>query len=460
MPFMFLVRKVARKLGALLWVFPAACLPAPAQTAPLTLPQAVAKALAANPMRRAAAAERDAAASSVREARAGLLPSVSFSEGFTRSTDPVFVFGTKLRQERFTAADFALDELNTPAPINNFSTRIWTEWNLFDSGGKLFNLARSRRMSEAADRQLERTDQEIAFRAVEAYLTVLAAEKQRQVAEQSLRTAEAVRDRSQARVEAGVAVESDLLNARVNLADRQHHLLLAENALKLARAELNTVLGEAMGAGFVLADVPDDAGPAADSLDALERLALEKRPDLDGIEARQAAQAKSLSMAKSAFGPRVNLFAGWEANNRDLTSGGNTNWTGGVELQLDLFQGGAKAARLARERAGVARLAALRQAAQDAVRLEVQRAYYDLEAARQHVEVMRAAVSEAAESLRITQNRYDAGLNTITDLLRVEEISRRTQSDYWGAVYRLRTARAALELATGTLGPNSPAVLP
>ncbi|HXE89494.1 MAG TPA: TolC family protein [Terriglobales bacterium] len=437
------------------------CCSAQGQAPPnLTLPQAVARALEANPMRAAAVADRDAAASGVREARAELLPSVSFSEGFTRSTDPVFVFGTKLRQERFTAADFALAELNTPAPINNFSTRIWTEWSLFDSGGKLFKLARSKRLSEAADLRFERTEQEIAFRAVEAYLAVLEAEKQRQVAEQSLRTAEAVRDRSQARVAAGVAVESDLLSARVNLAERQHQLLLADNAAKLARAQLNSVLGEQMGTGFELAEVSDAAPPAVEPLEALEQQALAKRPDLRRIEAQLAAQAKSVSAAKSAFGPRVNLFAGWEAHNQELTSGGNTNWTGGVELQFDLFQGGAKAARLSRERAGAARLAALRQAAQDAVRLEVRRAYYDLDAARQHVEVMRAAMSEAGESLRITQNRYDAGLNTITDLLRVEETSRRTQSDYWGAVFRLRRAQAALELATGILGPHSPAVQP
>ena len=55
--------------------------------------------------------------------------------------------------------------------------------------------------------------------------------------------------------------------------------------------------------------------------------------------------------------------------------------------------------------------------ATDAVRLEVRRAYYDLDAARQQVDVARAAIAEAQESLRINQDRYDCGLSTITDLL-------------------------------------------
>ncbi len=49
-----------------------------------------------------------------------------------RGNDPVFVFGTRLRQQIFTAADFALNTLNTPTPIGNFSSRFSGQWSLFD----------------------------------------------------------------------------------------------------------------------------------------------------------------------------------------------------------------------------------------------------------------------------------------------------------------------------------------
>ena len=42
-------------------------------------------------------------------ARSFLMPHLSFSETATRGNDPVYVFGSKLRQQRFTEADFALN---------------------------------------------------------------------------------------------------------------------------------------------------------------------------------------------------------------------------------------------------------------------------------------------------------------------------------------------------------------
>jgi outer membrane protein TolC len=98
--------------------------------------------------------------------------------------------------------------------------------------------------------------------------------------------------------------------------------------------------------------------------------------------------------------------------------------------------------------------------AADATRLEVRRAYYDLDSAHQQVEVARTTIAEAQESLRINQDRYDCGLSTITDLLSAEEAARRSQTDYWEALYRYHTGYANLELASGTLTPQSPVVVP
>ena len=199
----------------------------------------------------------------------------------------------------------------------------------------------------------------------------------------------------------------------------------------------------------------------ATSLEEAEKKAVELRPDLKRIRSEEAAQQQSVSIAKSSFGPRVNAFADWEADNPTLVAGGGgNNWLAGIEVQFDLFEGGAKRAQLSRERAMQEKVAAVREMATDAIRLEVRRAYYDVDAARQQIEVARAAIAEAQESLRINQNRYDSGLSTITDLLAAEEAARRSQTDYWEAVYRYHTGYANLELASGTLNPQSPVVTP
>ncbi len=431
------------------------------QPSPITLQQAVHIALEKNPERKAALADTRAASADVRMARSFLLPHVTFSETASRGNDPVYVFGSKLRQQRFTTADFALNVLNTPAPFGNFATHFGGTWNLFDSFASWRAVNRAERMKDAAEHQLERTDQEIVFRVVDSYYAVLVAKKQLEVAEQAMKTAQAILDRSKDRFEAGVVVESDYLTAQVRLATRKQELIRAQNTLALARAQLSTSMGISTGNEFDPAEALAERSLPAKSLEEVEKEAVDLRPDLKRIRSEEAAQQQSVSIAKSSFGPRVNAFAGWEADNPTfLAAGGGNNWLAGMEVQFDLFQGGAKRAQLSREHAMQEKATALKEMATDAIRLEVRRAYYDVDAARQQVEVAHAAIAESQESLRINQNRYDSGLSTITDLLASEEAARRLQTDYWEAIYRYHTGYANLELASGTLNPQSAVVMP
>jgi outer membrane protein TolC len=431
------------------------------EPSPLTLQQAVNVALEKNPLRKAAMAETRVASADVREARSFLMPRLTFSETATRGNDPVYVFGSKLRQQRFTVGDFALNKLNTPLPFGNFTTRFGGSWNLFDSFASWHGVNRAKQMNAAAGHQLERTDQEIVFRVVDSYYGVLLAMKQLDVAEQSAKTAQAILDRSQARFESGLAVESDFLSAKVRMVARQQELIRARNNVDLARAQLDTAMGVAMDVLFQPAEALTERTLPIPALPEAEKQALANRPDLKRIAAEEAAQRQSVSIAKSSFGPRVNAFAGWEMDNPTFVAGGGgNNWLGGIEVQFDIFQGGARRAELSRQRALEEKVVAMKQAASDGVRLEVRRAYYDVDASRQQIEVARAVIAQAQESLRINQDRYDSGLSTITDLLGAEEATRRSQTDYWEAVYRFHTSYANLELASGTLNPQSPVVMP
>jgi outer membrane protein TolC len=432
-----------------------------AQPTSLTLQQAVAIALEKNPLRKAAIADTKVASAGIREARSSLLPHLSFTETATRGDDPVYVFGSRLRQQRFTTADFALNSLNTPLPVGDFTTRFGGTWNLFDSFATWHGVNQARQMNEAAGHQLERTDQEIVFRVISSYYGVLLAAKQLEVAEQSAKTTRSIMDRSQARFDSGLVVESDLLMAKVRMAERQQEVIRDTNTLEEARAELNTAVGMPVESPFQLTEGLAERALPIPALQDVEKQALTNRPDLKSIASEQAAQRQSVAIAKSSFGPRVNAFADWEMDNPTLLAGGGgNNWLTGIEVQFDIFQGGAKRAELSRQRALEDKVAAMKQAASDAVRLEVRRAYYETDANRQQIEVARAAIAQAQESLRINQDRYDSGLTTITDLLSAEEAARRSQTDYWEAVYRFQTSYANLELASGSLNPQSPVVMP
>ncbi|HYL12183.1 MAG TPA: TolC family protein [Terriglobales bacterium] len=427
----------------------------------LSLQQAVTIALEKNPLRKAAIADTEAASAGVREARSSLFPHLTFSETAMLGNDPVYVFGSKLRRQRFTVADFSLNKLNTPTPFGDFDTSLGARWNLFDSFVSWRGVKRAKLANQATACQLDRTDQEIVYQVVEAYYAVLLAGKQVEVDEHALKTTQSIMDRSQARFDSGVAVESDLLSAKVRLAGRQQHLIRAKNNFSLAQTQLNTAMGISADSSFKITEPASDRSPPTPILEDLEKQALIHRPDLKRVELEEQAQQQSVSIAKSSFGPRVNAFAGWDLHKPTLFAGGGGNdWVGGIEVQFDIFQGGAKRAHLSRERALQDKVAAMKQAATDAVRLEVRRAYYDFDANRQQLEVARAAISQAQESLRMNQDRYDGGLTTITDLLGTEDAAQRTQTDYWQAMYRLQTSYANLELAAGTLNPQSPVVTP
>ncbi len=425
---------------------------------PLTLPQAVAMALDKNPLHKASMAGTRISLAAVRESRSPLLPKIMFTESAVRGNDPVFVFGTKLRQQSFTTADFALNRLNTPTPIGNFSSRFSGQWSLFDGLQSWYSVSRARYMQQASEQQLDRTDQELVFLAVQAYDGVLLAQKQVAVAQDTLKTAQATEDRSHARVESGMAVDSDLLTAQVAVASRKQEVIQAENGLALARAQLALALGMPPDTMYDPQESLTEHGFPVTTVADLEQQAMVKRPDLKRVESERSAQAKSISMAKGAFAPRLNVFGSWETDSPSPGWNGGNNWIAGAELQFDLFDGDSKRAHLAMEKATQEQATAMRDAFRDQIRLQVRKAYYDYDSARQQVEVARGAIQQAEESLRINQNRYDGGLTTVSDLLLVEEAAHRAQTEYWQAVYRMQSSYAGMELAAGTLTPNSPAV--
>ena len=221
------------------------------QGEPLTKAQAVAIALEKNPFRKMAVAEERGAYAAVAMAQASFFPRVTFSETATDGNDAVYAFGTRLRQGRFTQADFATDRLNYPDAIGNFATKLGGEWNIFNSFQTAHEIGQARNLHLAAQQALSRADQEVIFHVLDAYYGVLVAQKKVELAEQTVKTAQALVDASSSRVEAGTSVEADLLSARFNLASRQQELIQARSTRELARTRLENALGARLAPGQV-----------------------------------------------------------------------------------------------------------------------------------------------------------------------------------------------------------------
>ena len=131
-----------------------------ASASELGLVEAVRTALEKHPALRVAEYQAAAAASGVDQARAGFLPRVDFSEGFMRSDNPVYAFGSLLNQGRFTSADFAVDRLNNPDPINNWRTNLSGNVPLFLGGRTFLGYQQAQLGRDAADQGRVRAEQE------------------------------------------------------------------------------------------------------------------------------------------------------------------------------------------------------------------------------------------------------------------------------------------------------------
>jgi outer membrane protein len=425
--------------------------------APLDLPQAITIALEKNPARKIALADLRITSTQVSFVKSGFFPRVSLIESATQGNDPVYAFGSRLRQARFRPVDFATTKLNHPEALGDFSTRIAGQWNLFDSFLKTHQLRRSRLMEQAATKRLSRADQELIFRVLESYYSIGVARRQVEVAEDLEKTARTVLESSMSRVQAGSTVESDALSARVNLLNVQQDLIRARSTLQIAITQFETALGVTLASGQQPVAILSEQPLSPASLLEAEARALRLRPDLHAVASQVAAQRNSVSAAKSAYGPRLDAFGSWQLDRHSAFSGGNDNWVVGAELRIDLLARD-RDANLSSEKASLTRDEAAQQVAVNNIRLEVRKAWFDHDASRQMLDVSRVSVQQAEESLRMVRDRYESGLATITDLLRAEDADRTSRVNYWQSVYRYIVSYAALELASGELTPQSPVV--
>ena len=147
-------------------------------------------------------------------------------------------FGTRLRQRQFTQADFALNALNRPQPIGNFSTRFSGSWMAFDSFKTQREIHRADLFKQSASSSAKAVDQQIVFRVVAAYQSVLYAQREIDVAQHEQETAAALLTSVDDHVKAGLAVESDRMSAEVNVAARKEELIAAQGDLELAWAHV------------------------------------------------------------------------------------------------------------------------------------------------------------------------------------------------------------------------------
>jgi outer membrane protein TolC len=246
-----------------------------------------------------------------------------------------------------------------------------------------------------------------------------------------------------------------VLSIRVHLAAVTEQRIQRAADLDVAKSALNDALGLPLDTGHVLSTALGPLDLPNLTLASLEKDASTTRPETRQIHLAADLAKTQVDSARSTMLPQVAFHAAFEADRQQFINKGGANWLASIGLRWNLFNGMADKARIEESSYLLERAHADEQRMDSAVRLEVRRAWADLGAAQQRIEVAKAAVAEAEESLRITQNRYESGMSNVTDLLRNETAVLESQTRYLAAVHDQRIAATMLDLAAGRLSPDS-----
>ncbi|MHB1937166.1 MAG: TolC family protein [Acidobacteriaceae bacterium] len=419
----------------------------------ISLRKAIEMAVTNNPQVAIAKARNAEAKAGVQSARSALFPKIGVSETFVDSTDPVFAFGTRLRQGRFTAADLTLNNLNYPPPTTDFTSTAGATWMLFDSGRTLNRLRAARSGTAAASERAISAAQNVSFHVIRAYYRALLADQEKIAMAAAVARARSFAKQAHDRVDAGTALVADGMQADVELSQREQEAAEAESNAQLAHAELSGILGDSSKT-FALVAAAGTPEPPTGSLDELQSHALQARPDLLAAQKEISADQRSVSASREAYGPQLSTFGNVEADNPHLTGGGNTNWTVGAKAQIQLFDGGERRSQVSRATAQREIAEATYKQAEIQAGLEVKQAFYGRQTAERQYAISDEMLRKTRETLRTSMDRYTTGLATITEVLRQQEQLRDMELAHVQSLYRWWIADAQLRLATGEMQVN------
>jgi outer membrane protein TolC len=380
----------------------------------LSLDQAVAEALAGNSELAIAGARRDIAASQSRTAGSPLWPRLDLEAGYVRSTDPVAVFGTKLRQGRFGPEDLDFETLNNPDAIGDWSTAFGASWSLLDP--KVWAQRSSAKSeSEAAGWAAERTREATVLRTRMLYYRTQSAAARLEAAASAVEAAEATLDSFGKRRNRGLLTDADFLQAEAELAAARAQQVEAERQKIDALQDLARHLGWGPDTIPELSD--ELAVPSPVPQDEFEP---SQRSDLKALAAAADAAAAAKTQASLRWIPAIDVFARYAWHSQDAFAFEQDNWTFGALLRWTVFDGLARSAD--NQRASLQKRIAeieYEQAVRDAEK-ELDQALRAVRSARMQVEATQAA-SEAADSGRdLMRRRFDEGLATAADILQAE----------------------------------------
>jgi outer membrane protein TolC len=403
----------------------------------LTLQDALERAKKNNPEYRAAMTEFGVAREDRVQSRAALLPSVNYNAAF------LYTEGNGVSGSRYVA--------------NNGVHEYISQGNVHQEVS-LATIADYRRSSAAE--AVARARSEIAARGlivtvVQTYYGFVVAQRKYSTAQRAATEAQKFFDISQKLERGGEVARADVIKAQIQTQQQLRDLKEAELEMNRSRLELAVLVFSDFNENFSVVDdlqMPEPLPPFPE----VQAAAANKNPELRAALAALQQANQEVAVAWNGFLPSVSLdyFYGIDANQfatRAPDGFRNLGYAATATLQLPVWNWGAnrskvKQADLRRQQARVELSFAQRQ-----LLAKLQTLYGEAETARSELESLDQSAELAAESLRLTTMRYQAGESTVLEVVDAQNTLTLARNAFNDGQARFRVALATLQTLTGNL---------
>jgi outer membrane protein len=293
--------------------------------------------------------------------------------------------------------------------------------NVFSGMSKFSRLSSAKNTLKAAEANLGYTRELVVEDVSGSYFNLLRYQKLLEVAIETRDQAAKELERTETYFRLGSAAKSDVLQQRVNLENRKLDVVVADNTVKKAFADLAYAMNRPMAAGFNVDismlttdyDVPD--------VNSLYQEALSSRLDLESSEHNVEARHKDVTTATAAAWPSVDLFVQRDRSDADTPyrfgsqQSGNTyfgwsaSWNVFDKLQTWTGRSQAKAnARIAEYQLDQAKLN---------VQVEIRQLHNSMVEAREKAQVSKETIEQSLKELRLATERFRVGAGTTLDVI-------------------------------------------
>ena len=383
------------------------------------------------------------------QARAALLPTISYNSQYA------YTQGNGTPSGRFIA--------------NNGVHEYMAEGNahqvLFAGGLYVADYHRAGALEAVARAKAEIARRGLEVTVTQAYYGLVVAGRKYGNAQRSATEADRFLSISQQLEKGGEVAHADVIKAEIQFQQQQQALQEAQLAIAKARLDLAVLLFPSFSQDLTVVDDLRFTEPLP-SLDEVLALGTHNNPDLRAADAALRAAQSEVSAARAGYLPTITLDYWYGIDANTFARSGvveivgpneivrqrvpNLGYAAAATLQLPIWNWGATRSKVrqASFRREQARLEL--SFAQRSVLANLRAFYNEAETARAAVERFGRVADLAADSLRLTNLRYRAGEATVLEVVDAQNTLTQARNAFDDGQVRYRAAIANLQTLTGT----------